>query len=270
MKKLKKEDVVFQLQNTSYRLVGKWNGTQKYNTFKSIDCGHKFSILWRNLLRKIENKETKCKDCSCQDRIKGITNNFEEIKNYIYKETQREYKVLSKEKDYINNKSLIQVLHKTCGKPFPINFSNFQQGKRCPHCARKSQESKTAQLLKRVLSHLNVFFEEEKIFLDCSNPFTQNKLRFDIYIQELNLAIEIDGEQHSVPISRFGGKTELIKNQYRDYLKNKFCFENNINLIRVNLYDTELKRKKSYEEMKLEIFYLVNVIIDKKLLITNK
>lgn len=245
-----------------------WN--TKNNKFKSIDCGHTFLILWRNLLRKIENNETKCKKCSCEDRIKNITNSFEDIKNYIYKETQREYKVLSNEKDYQNNKSLIQVLHKTCGKPFPINFSNFQQGKRCPVCAKKTQESKTAQLLKRLLSHLNVSYEEEKNFIDCLNPFTQNKLRFDIFINDLNLAIEIDGEQHYIPIQRFGGKTELMNNQYRDYLKNKFCYENKIELIRISLYDLEQKKKKSYEEMKLEIFYLVNLIIDKQALITNK
>lgn len=115
------------LKDTSYELVGKFKGSNVYNTFKSKDCGHKFDILWRNLKRKIANGETKCKKCSIQDKVDNtkVKNLKEEISNL----TQREYKLISSENSYLNNKSPIEVLHKSCGHIFETNFSNFQQGR---------------------------------------------------------------------------------------------------------------------------------------------
>lgn len=63
---------------------------------------------------------------------------------------------------YESNRTEIEILHKSCGNVYKKNFSNFQSGRRCPCCSRKSQESKAAQLLKRVLAHLNIEYEEEK------------------------------------------------------------------------------------------------------------
>lgn len=256
------------LKNTSYELVGEFKGSMVYNTFRSKDCSHSFDILWRNLKRKISNGENKCKKCSIQDKINDTK--VKNLKEEISKLTQREYKLISSEKEYLNNKSTINVLHKSCGHIFETNFSNFQQGRRCPKCANKSKESKTAQILKKLLEHLNFDFEEEKKFSDCKNPFTDFNLRFDIYIKDINTVIEIDGEQHYIPIERFGGQRALFKTQYLDSLKNKFCLINKINIIRVSLYDFKNNRKKSYEEMKLEVFYLLNILINKKLSYNKK
>lgn len=63
--------------------------------------------------------------------------------------------------------------------------------------------------------------------------------RFDIFIEELNLAIEYDGEQHFLPID-FAGKGEewakeqLQSTQQRDKIKNNYCKQNNINLLRIS------------------------------------
>lgn len=256
-----KGDVMFKqkeieeiLSKTSYRLVGKWKGTAVKNTFKSVICNHKFEMLWRNLQRKIKNGEQTCKECSIKE-VK-LRNSVEDISEFISKNTQKEYKLISK--NYENNRSNLLILHKSCGKTYEGNFTNFQSGKRCPHCSRKSQESKAAQLFKRVLTHLNVEYEEEKKFKDCCNPFTSVPLRFDLYLVKEDILIEIDGEQHDIPVSRFGGEKGLREVQYRDYLKNKFCFEENKTLIRFSLYDAKLNKKKSFEEIKLEIFHFLN------------
>lgn len=256
------------LKSSSYELIGKFKGSMVYNTFKSKECSHSFDILWRNLKRKISNGDTKCKKCSIQNKVDNtkVKNLKEEISNL----TQKEYKLISPEEEYFNNKSSIKVLHKNCSHIFETNFSNFQQGRRCPKCAIKSKESKTAQILKRLLEHLNFEFEEEKKFPHCKNPFTDLNLRFDVYIKDINTVIEIDGEQHYIPIERFGGKRALFKTQYLDSIKNKFCLINKINIIRISLYDFKNNRKKSYEEMKLEVFYLLNILISKKLSYNKK
>lgn len=73
-----------------------------------------------------------------------------------------------------------------------------------------------------------IFLENEQI------PY----FRFDLYVEELNLAIEYDGEGHFMPID-FAGKgiehaTEQFERcQMRDEIKNRYCFENNIHLLRI-------------------------------------
>lgn len=254
---LNQAEVEKRLENTSYTLVGKWKGTTVYHKFKSKDCGHTFEMLWKNLWRKINSGETKCKKCSIKDVRKRLTP--EEIKEFVSSATQKEYKVVSLD-GYSNNKDKIKILHKSCGNVFETSFSNFNFGRRCSFCSRKTQESKAAQLLKRVLEHLGEEFEEEKVFDICKNPFTNQCLRFDLYLKKYDLLIEIDGEQHFIPISRFGGKKGLDDTQYRDYLKNRFCFEEKKKLLRFSLYDVGACKKKSYEEIKLEIFHFLNKI----------
>ena len=58
-------------------------------------------------------------------------------------------------------------------------------------------------------------------------------LEFDGYNEELKMAIEYDGIQHTKPIRKFGGEKEFKQVQKRDEKKNKLCTLNNIILIRV-------------------------------------
>jgi very-short-patch-repair endonuclease len=59
------------------------------------------------------------------------------------------------------------------------------------------------------------------------------KLKFDFYLPNYNLCIEYDGRQHFEPIDFFGGEKnfEIIKK--RDKIKNEYCLNNNIHLIRI-------------------------------------
>ena len=64
-------------------------------------------------------------------------------------------------------------------------------------------------------------------------------IRFDNYIEELNLAIEYDGEGHFIPID-WAGKGEewaiesLQATQHRDEIKNQYCYEHGIHLLRIS------------------------------------
>lgn len=69
-------------------------------------------------------------------------------------------------------------------------------------------------------------------------------IRFDNYIEELNLAIEYDGEGHYMPIDWAGKGKEwaeesLRLTQLRDDIKNKYCFDNNINLLRISYLELD-------------------------------
>ena len=49
-----------------------------------------------------------------------------------------------------------------------------------------------------------------------ASPSWLNRQRFDIYISELNLAIEYQGKQHYMAIDLFGGEEGLEKTKQRD------------------------------------------------------
>ena len=67
-----------------------------------------------------------------------------------------------------------------------------------------------------------------------------NPLRFDFAIFDNNkliLLIEYDGEQHFKWLKGWQTKEEFEKLQYHDQLKNTYCKNNNIPLLRIPYYD---------------------------------
>ena len=68
--------------------------------------------------------------------------------------------------------------------------------------------------------------------------------RFDFYLPDYNLFIEYDGEQHYRPV-RFHGndlsttQAEFEEQQKRDKIKNKYCEDNNIHLLRIPYWETK-------------------------------
>lgn len=62
------------------------------------------------------------------------------------------------------------------------------------------------------------------------NPKELQGLRIDIFIQELNLAIEYQGQQHFQPVKAFGGEEAFKKLQERDSLKKRLCKDLGIEL----------------------------------------
>ena len=68
--------------------------------------------------------------------------------------------------------------------------------------------------------------------------------RFDFYLLKYNLFIEYDGQQHYYPI-RYCGDNEaknieiFQKGKERDKLKDNYCIENNINLLRIPYWESK-------------------------------
>lgn len=71
---------------------------------------------------------------------------------------------------------------------------------------------------------------------------------FDIFIPELNIAIEYQGTQHQKPIEYFGGETAFKKGQERDKRKKQLCEENNCTLYYVYPDDDIDKFTKELKE----------------------
>lgn len=93
-----------------------------------------------------------------------------------------------------------------------------------------------------ILTENKIYFEMQKTFNDCINPKTKAKLRFDFYLPYHNCCIEYDGIQHFEAVDYFGGEEGLKNTIFRDNIKNQYCEEKNINLIRIKYNCKDIKK----------------------------
>jgi Zn finger protein HypA/HybF involved in hydrogenase expression len=100
----------------------------------------------------------------------------------------------------------------------------------CPKC----KSSKGELIINRFLLNNNIDFIHQKKFDNCVNPKSNRKLLFDFYLPDYNTCIEFDGELHFRAVKHFGGEKELNNIHYRDNIKNQYCIDNNIKMIRIS------------------------------------
>jgi hypothetical protein len=84
--------------------------------------------------------------------------------------------------------------------------------------------------IRKFLTENNILFNIHKKFIDCRNILP---LAFDIYLPDLNICIEYDGELHSKPNKFFGGQNRFDQYKINDFIKDNYCRTNNIHLIRI-------------------------------------
>lgn len=107
----------------------------------------------------------------------------------------------------------------------------------------KSSNSFGEKLVNWYLNKYDFNYERQKTFDGC---IYKRNLKFDFYIKDFNLCIEVDGDGHRKIInwdkSMNINEAELIYKecQTRDDIKNKYCENNNINLIRLE-WDGNIK-----------------------------
>ena len=81
-------------------------------------------------------------------------------------------------------------------------------------------------------------FPNNKLRREAS-PEWLGQQRLDIYLPELSLAIEHQGEQHFHSVEGFGGEEAFLRNQERDERKRLLCKENGVTVVDVR-YDEPL------------------------------
>jgi len=86
------------------------------------------------------------------------------------------------------------------------------------------------------LTYGNIPFEEEYVFDDLTAENGKH-LRFDFCCFDddgnIECLIEYNGRQHYVPVSKFGGKKGLFRQQHNDALKRRYCLEHGYRLITI-------------------------------------
>jgi hypothetical protein len=104
------------------------------------------------------------------------------------------------------------------------------RGAGCPNC----NESKGEKEIANFLDKYDINYDRQYRFNECRG--LKYPLPFDFYIPSARTCIEFDGEQHFLPLSFFGGQESLDKLKINDKIKNDYCEDNYISLIRIR-YD---------------------------------
>ena len=99
-------------------------------------------------------------------------------------------------------------------------------------------------IIRKILEDNHIAFEREKSFSDCRDT---KPLPFDFYLPNYNLCIEFDGQHHFE--DRGFGNLEITKKH--DEIKNQYCQNNNINLLRIPYWNGNDIEKIIYKQLNL-------------------
>lgn len=216
-----------------------YKGVHSHILVRCLKCGNEYSKRINDLLHGYG-----CNKCA---NLKRRTN--EEYKEIVYTSTNGEYTLLS---NHDRTRDIATFRH-NCenSHEFDMKIHNFiTLHQRCPYCKKESLGNRYSNGILKIQKFLNensINFKEEFKFKDCRNSFTGQLLPFDIYIESLNVIIEFDGIQHYKSVKYFGGEKRFKQTKINDKIKNDFCKENNIHLIRIP-YTEESNIEKILEE----------------------
>ena len=188
-------------------------------------------------------REGKTLSCGCLQKERTSQANSKDL-------TNQKFGLLTAKKRLSENGCTYYICDCDCGNTnIKVDGRNLKSGHTTScGCIKSKGETKIANFLKEN----KIIFIKEKTFFTCKD---KQELPFDFYLPDYNILIEYDGEQH-FKLSRFGNKTkeqaeeDLKIYQYHDQIKNEWCKNNNIKLIRFNYKDFNNLENLLKEELK--------------------
>lgn len=189
-------------------------------------CGYKWGITPSHIY-----SGRGCPKCAQERKRNIFAKSHDEFKNELH-DINPAISVIG---HYVNSKTKVECMCKICGRRWSAIPINLLKGKGCPRCAASNGEKK----IEAWLYENNIKYIPEMKFDSCK---FKRSLPFDFYIPDLQMCIEYDGPQHFKAI-RYSDMTledsERVFNEQkqRDCIKEKYCSDNNISLIRIPYWD---------------------------------
>lgn len=217
--------------------------TEEFIEKAKIIHGDKYDYSLVNYIRAKTNVEIICpthgvftqrptnhlskKGCpKCANNVKLTTEEFIEKSKMIHGD-KYDYSLVN----YINIDTPITIKCPTHDEFNQIPYTH-SIGHGCPKCRTSKGES----LIMNYLNSKSIEYIYEHSFSDCKY---KTKLRFDFFLPQYNTCIEYDGIQHFKSVPLFGGIKYLKELKVRDEIKNNYCINNNIKLLRIR-YDEDI------------------------------
>lgn len=182
-----------------------------------------------------------CKKCSVDGFKRKKIDLVNEL-NYIH---DNKY-IYDIEQDYISTSDKIKIICKEHGI-FTQSVDVHLRGSGCVLCKTRSRGE---ILIRKILDTFKIEYIREMSF--DSLP----RMRFDFWIPKHRTILEYDGKHHFKPIDYFGGINTFNKIKVNDSIKNNWCIDNSIKLIRISYKDfrkiEEIIKKELIENDKLQ------------------
>lgn len=157
---------------------------------------------------------------------------YKEIKEYIESYKNLNYKLNMSEEEYLNapmqknGKRILNVTHEYLDSSWNIRMDHFNRDAETH--LNNSGLSLGELIIKQILTFNHVAFKTQK------RVYINNTLhKFDFYLEDYNLYIEYDGEQHYYDRKHWG-KYSFQSRKNRDKEKDDYCLKNNCFLLRIN------------------------------------
>jgi len=213
---------VFDLVGDEFTVSGEYVNSQTKLKIKHNKCGYEYEVKPDAFLRG-----NRCPRCS--GLMKKTTEQFKQV---VFDLVGEEYTVLG---EYKRSSTKISMKHNKCGYEYQVKPNDFVQGIRCPRC----NQAKGEEIIHNFLDMMGFKIEMQFRIEECNNV---KPLPFDFAVFKDNvllILIEYDGIQHFQPVSQFGGKEGFKTLRKNDEIKNKYCRNNQIHLIRIGYKDFE-------------------------------
>jgi very-short-patch-repair endonuclease len=134
---------------------------------------------------------------------------------------------------FLNSHSKFWFNCEKCNNSFKsVLYSITRLNTWCPICVNKSEK-----LLYDYFIENNINFIKEYKIINGKYKNSNTLFRYDFYLQDVNILIELDGRQHFIQIKYWKNNVKI--NQLRDCYKMKFAINNivNVKIIRINQED---------------------------------
>ena len=231
--KLYEDYIREELEKEGYTLLSSY-----INSGEKMVClcpqGHECEIIWDNF-----KQGHRCKECSKEIISNKNKKSYEEVKDIFEQEgytlLSTEYKNMATKLEY---KCPNNHIHK-------MTLGNFIRGRRCPSCGNNY---KGEIKIKKILDLYNIVSIQQYKFKDCKDI---RELPFDFYLPDYDVLIEYDGIQH-FDIERAFKKDKFWDTVIHDAMKNSYCEDNNIKLIRIPYWEFDNIENILKQELNLE------------------
>lgn len=189
------------------KVIGQYKGVKCNVEVLNTKCNHTYSANAGNILNG-----SGCPICYGHK-------DAESFQRIIEQKYPNEYKI---NEEYINGLTPISITHK-CGYEWKVTPKDLLREFRCPRC----NSSKGERYIELYLKDKGIKFDKQYKFNDCRDI---NPLPFDfrIIVNGETRLIEFDGSQHYENTMYHTEKVTL-----HDNMKNKYCHDNNIKLLRI-------------------------------------
>lgn len=227
------------INNGEYELLSSYENMKTKIKIKHNKCGCIFEMLPSMFLLG-----QGCPKCKNLKTTKTHSRFIEEV-NEIY---GNKFTVLSR---YVNSYTKIKIKCNKCGYISEKTPNSLLKGDGCINCT-PCNTSKGVIKIEKYLDDKGIKYLKEYTFDDCKD---KGHLRFDFAIFDKNNSlyclIEFDGEQHFRYTKFFGNKERFYDLKVKDAIKNQYCKNNKIKLVRIYFRDEKNINKILSKELEL-------------------